>query len=358
MYRRFDRRALGSTGILAAALLMVACGSNGGPTEPDPTPEPDPDPTPTPTPTVEGRPIYAVDLSNKLLVFGTESAETVAKSTVISGLPTLNRIVEIDFRPSDGKLYGVGNDSRVYTIDPATAEATAVSDEPFTPGIASFFDIHFGMSFDPGTEKLRLISGDFGVSWVIDPDDGTAEAGPTVEVAEGDPHEGATLHLAGLTAVPVGLGGSSIVADGSQEATCQIIDALLLGIDPDLGALFSTCDPNGGVWESLGEFPAALRCAQIKFDHDDDGLYISVLENGKQHLYKVDPFTFDVQGSVQEVPVDSPIQGFAFPFAGSEASLVAQALGEEAAAEGSVPTLSSVGSGSSPDLTDQCAGGD
>lgn len=118
MYRTHYRRALRSTGVLAAALLMSACGSDGGPTEPDP--DPDPTPTPTPTPTVEGRPIYAVDLSNKLLVFGTESAETVAASTVISGLPPLNRIVEIDFRPSDGKLYGVGNDSRVYTIDPAT----------------------------------------------------------------------------------------------------------------------------------------------------------------------------------------------------------------------------------------------
>lgn len=356
MYRTFDRRALGSTGILAAALFMIACGSDGGPTEPDPTPTPDPTPDPTPTPTVEGRPVYAVDLSNKLLVFGTESAETIAKSTVISGLPTLNRIVEIDFRPSDGKLYGVGNDSRVYTIDPATAEATPVSSDPFTPGIASFFDIHFGMSFDPGTEQLRLISGDFGVSWVIDPDDGTAEAGPAVEVAEGDPHEGATLHLAGLTAVPAGLGGSSIVAGGSEGAVCQIVDALFLAIDPDLGALFSTCDQNAGVWESLGDFPATLRCTQIKFDYEDGDLWLSVIENGKQHLYKLDPFTFDVQGSVQEVPTNSPIQGFAFPPAGSDASLVAGALGD-GSASGAATTLSSVGSGTSPDLDAQCAGG-
>jgi hypothetical protein len=355
MYRSFARRALGSTAILAAALLMVSCGSDGGPTEPDPTPTPDPTPEPTPTPTVEGRPIYAVDLSNKLLVFGTESAETIARSTVISGLPTLNRIVEIDFRPSDGKLYGVGNDSRVYTIDPATAEATPVSSEPFTPGIASFFDIHFGMSFHPVTERLRLISGDFGVSWSIDPDDGTAEAGPAVEVAEGDPHEGATLHLAGLTAVPAGLGGSSIVADGSQGAVCQIVDALFLAIDPDLGALFSTCDQNAGVWESLGDFPAALRCTQIKFDYEDGNLWLSVVESGKQHLYKLDPFTFDVQGSVQEVPANSPIQGFAFPPAGSDASLVASALGAEAASYAAA-SLSSVGSGPSPDLADQCAG--
>lgn len=356
MYRTLDHRAtLRSAGVLTATLLMMACGSDGGPTDPSPSPDPDPDPTPTPTPTVEGRPVYAVDLSNRLLVFGTESAETVASSRVITGLPTLNRIVEIDFRPSDGKLYGVGNDSRVYTIDPATAAATPVSDEPFTPSIASAFDKHFGMSFDPATEQLRLISGDFGVSWVIDPDDGTAEAGPTVEVAEGDPNEGATLHLAGLTAVPASLGANSVLTGASQGAICQIVDALLLAIDPDLGALFSTCDPNAGVWESLGEFPAALRCAQIKFDHDDQGLYISVLENGKQHLYKVDPFTFDVQGSVQEIPVTSAIQSFAFPFAGSNADLVAGALGDGPASDAAA-TLSSVGSGTSPDLDTQCAG--
>lgn len=350
MYRTFAHRALGSTAILAAVLLMMACGSDGGPTEPDPTP------TPTPTPTVEGRPIYAVDLSNKLLIFGTESAETIAQTTVISGLPPLNRIVEIDFRPSDGKLYGVGNDSRVYTIDPATAEATPVSSEPFEPGIASSFDVHFGMSFDPVTERMRLISGDFGVNWSIDPDDGTAEAGPAVTVAEGDPHEGATLHLAGLTAVPPGVGSSSVLASRSQGAICQIIDALFIAIDPDLGSLFSTCDGDAGEWESLGDFPAALRCAQIKFDYEDGSLFISVLADGKQRLYKVDPFTFDVEGSVQEVPVDSPIQGFAFPPAGSDASVVAHALGD-GSASGAVTSLSSVGSGSSPDLTAQCAGG-
>ena len=40
------------------------------------------------------------------------------------------------------RLYGVGNDSRVYVLDTVTALATPVAAEPFKPPI-DIFEVHF-----------------------------------------------------------------------------------------------------------------------------------------------------------------------------------------------------------------------
>jgi hypothetical protein len=77
--------------------------------------------------------MYAVDLSNNFLVFGSGSIGTLTAKMRISGLPFLKRVIGLAIRPSDGAVIGVGNDSRVYTIDPLTAEATPVSTTPFSP---------------------------------------------------------------------------------------------------------------------------------------------------------------------------------------------------------------------------------
>ena len=108
---------------------------NPGPTEPPPEEPPPEQPPSNPPPPSElkGSPVYAVDLANRLLLFGTESPETINRIMPITGLPALKRIVGIDFRPSTGALYGVGNDSRVYVLDTLTGAATPVGSAPFTP---------------------------------------------------------------------------------------------------------------------------------------------------------------------------------------------------------------------------------
>ena len=188
---------------LFVATFAAACGSE---TTIDITDVPEPDPGPDPlafVAPVEGDTVFAVDLSGRLVIFGTESGETLSRITALRGLPLFRRIVGIAMRPSDETIYGVGNDSRVYTIDLLRSEATPVSNTPFEPSISAVFDTHFAMAIDPVTDKIRLISTDFGVNWTVDPDDGTATVGEALRYADGDPNEGRRPNVAALAFPPL-----------------------------------------------------------------------------------------------------------------------------------------------------------
>src|SRR5262249_17833361 len=63
------------------------------------------------------------------------------------------KLVGIDVRPADGKLYGASS-SEVYTIDPATGVATLVS----TLTVPFDGDTRSGVDFTPQLDCLRLTS--------------------------------------------------------------------------------------------------------------------------------------------------------------------------------------------------------
>jgi hypothetical protein len=151
MYNSFSRRGIRAVALvfltLTATLAGAGCGKDGGsdltspppsdpgPSDPGPSdPGPsDPGPGPWSGPAPVGYVMYAVDLGNTFYVLGSESFSVLTAKMKITGLPILKRIIGIAVRPSNGQLYGVGNDSRVYTIDPYTAVATPVGNGPFTP---------------------------------------------------------------------------------------------------------------------------------------------------------------------------------------------------------------------------------
>jgi hypothetical protein len=222
-------------------LSVLGCGKGGngitdtGPDEPDPE---DPEPTSIWTgPAPVGEVLYAVDLSNNFLVFGTESFDALTAKTRIQGVPILKRIIGIKIRPSNGKLYGVGNDSRVYIIDPLTAEATAVSGTPFSPSIVSAFDIHFAMDLEPSGNRVRLISAESGANWSISLDDGTAVEEAPARYAPGTPLEGRAPRLLGIAFAPP--------EDPTDTSVCQ---NMAYGVDADEAIMVASCDPATGQW--------------------------------------------------------------------------------------------------------------
>jgi hypothetical protein len=231
--------------VLAATLAGAGCGKDGGagltdpPSDPGPSdPGPsDPSPGSWPGPAPVGHVLYAVDLSNNFLVFGSESFDVLTAKMRIKGLPILKRIIGIALRPSNGKLYGVGTDSRVYIIDPLTAEATAVSSTPFSPKIFDVFDIHFAMDLEPNGNRVRLIAAESGGNWSISLDDGTAILQENSRYAAGTPLEGRTPRLLGITFAPP--------ADTADASLCQ---NMAYGIDADEAIMIATCDPATGAW--------------------------------------------------------------------------------------------------------------
>ena len=217
--------------------------------------------------------MYAVDLSNNFLVFGSESFDVLTAKMRISGLPILKRIIGIAFRPSNGKLYGVGNDSRVYTIDPLTAVATPVSSGQFSPKIVGLLRHPLRDGLEPNGERVRLIAAESGANWSISLDDGTAVTGAPVHFAAGDPNEGETPHIASLvyrTPSPEAALSAGISRLASSSGPCTEV---MYMIDPDLAQYIGSCDGDVGDLSTLGPIEESWsRCMETVTGPDGDVL--------------------------------------------------------------------------------------
>ncbi|KOU22558.1 DUF4394 domain-containing protein [Streptomyces sp. WM6368] len=71
----------------------------------------------------------------------------------VTGLAGDSRLVGIDFRVQNGKLYGVGDRGGVYTLNTRSARAVKVSQ--LTVALAG---TAFGVDFNPAANRLRVIS--------------------------------------------------------------------------------------------------------------------------------------------------------------------------------------------------------
>ena len=307
----FSRRGIRAAALafltLTATLAVAACGKDGGGGLTDPNPS-DPGPSdpgpggPAPEgPAPVGTVVYAVDLANNFLVFGTGSIGTPTAKMRITGLPILKRVIGLAIRPSDGALIGVGNDSRVYTIDPLTAEATPVSTSPFAPEISSFFDVHFGMALEPNGQRVRLIAAESGGNWSIDITDGTATRGEKAVYGEGSALEGRTPRLLGF-AYP------SLPDSAKQAGWCA---NLAYAIDADEAIVLASCDPDTGLWWPTGESPepstavAAARRPQASVS----GSPASVLRDLKDQLLRCGEFMNSAGGSSSDGEREPPAEG-------------------------------------------------
>ncbi len=71
----------------------------------------------------------------------------------VRGLVGDTTLVGIDYRVQDSKLYGVGDDGGVYTINPRTAQARLVSQLS-----VDLDGTTFGVDFNPAADRLRVTS--------------------------------------------------------------------------------------------------------------------------------------------------------------------------------------------------------
>lgn len=261
--------------LLVALTLVASCGggdSNG------------------PNPPPVGETIYAIDLSNNFVLFHSGSPGTVDRKLAISGLPAGDRIVGIDFRPSDGKLYGVGTDSRVYVVDTVTAAATAVG-AAFTPAVAGG---HFGMVLDPATDQIRLQSAETAQNLRLDPATGQVAAEDAVlAYASGDPNAAETPAVA-----------ATVVTGGASPTT--------YGIDWLLDVFVVMSDPSTGQVATVGSTGVITApCAAL--DVGSDGvMYASMTTSGVNNLYTMNLGT-GAATLLGEIDLVASIQSIAIP---------------------------------------------
>ncbi len=103
--------------------------------------------------------IIGLTTTNALITFDAATPENGSPMTFITGLEGVNqRILAIDTRPTNGLLYGVSTDSKLYTLNATTGAATKVGN------LATALNgTAFGFDFNPvadtnGVASLRIVS--------------------------------------------------------------------------------------------------------------------------------------------------------------------------------------------------------
>lgn len=210
--------------------------------------------------------VYLLTNDNKLLMVNAQNPQIVNAQVSITGLQASEQIVGIDFRPATGQLYGLGNSSRVYVIDPKTGTARAINSTPFSPAITG---TAFGFDFNPTVDRIRLVSAN-GQNLRLNPETGTVAA--------------TDMNINGVSNVKIG--SVAYTENKAGAATTVLFD-----IDATTNKLYKQDPPNDGKLVEVGDLGYDIDEAG-GFDISSEGVALAALvNNGKYGLYTIDVTT-------------------------------------------------------------------
>jgi len=174
--------------------------------------------------------LVALSDRNELIRFESSAPQ---KTAMVAILGTAARVLAIDVRPADQKLYGVDAAGTIYRIDPATGMSEKVStlSEKLESAEALVAD------FNPQANRLRLI-GPAGQSLRVNVDNGQAIVDGRLAFGAGDPNHG---KRPGVTA-----GAYINSVPGATQTQ-------LFEYDSANGAYVIQDPPNDGTLASIGE---------------------------------------------------------------------------------------------------------
>ena len=186
-------------------------------------------------------PLIGVTGNATLIGFDSATPGTVTQTLAVTGLGT-ELIRGIDFRPSTGQLYAIGqtnfnNPVNLYTINVATGAATRVGT------INSSAAIDFDIAFNPVPDRLRVVSAD-DTNLRVDPSNGATTVDGTLAYAAGDRNAGVNPTVTG-------------VAYTNQKPGPQTTTTLY-GIDAATNSLVVVNPPNNGTLTTVGSLGVSL----------------------------------------------------------------------------------------------------
>lgn len=205
--------------------------------------------------------LYAAVNGLALTSFARNAPANAAAPTAIAGLQAGETVLGLDFRPASGVLYALGSSGQLYTLDPATAVATAAGMLAADPADATdpfmaLAGTNFGVDFNPVADRLRVVS-DTGQNLRIN----VATAGVTTD---------GTLNFA----------PPAIVAAAYTQSFAGASATRLLGIDIATSTLQVQSPPNDGVLATIGRLDPMLVfgiAAGFDIAGGDDGLSLAAL---------------------------------------------------------------------------------
>jgi len=169
--------------------------------------------------------IVGLTTNNTLISFDSSTPGSITNPVTISGVGG-EQILDIDFRPANGLLYGLGSLGNLYSINTTTGVATGSGALPVALDAAA---TRFGIDFNPTVDRLRIVN----------------NAGQDLRLTPGT----------GLTTVDSPLNGAatSAVSVAYTNNNNSALTTTLFYIGPNTpNTLFNTSNPNGGVLTTVG----------------------------------------------------------------------------------------------------------
>jgi hypothetical protein len=197
----------------------------------------------------DGIDVQVLLAGNHIVTVSTTDPST-ATSDVALALTGDESLVGIDYRPADGRLYGVGRGSSttgLYVIDGAGATRLATLNVSGTPVVLS--GTSFGVDFNPVANALRIVS-DTGQNLRVTPA-GLGGAAPAT----------------GATVVDLELSGDGVAgaAYTNNDASAATATTQLFDIDAAGDGLVLQNPPNNGTLVAVGALGRSTTSA-VGFD--------------------------------------------------------------------------------------------
>ncbi len=180
--------------------------------------------------------------ANALLSFDSATPGT-ATTIAVTGLIAGDNLVGIDYRPSNGVLFGVSNTSHIYTINAGTGVATAVSATAFAPAISG---AGVGFDFNPASDKLRIVTSS-NQSLRVNADTGVTAGTDTA------PFYNATSYNDFFGTAPVAPQLAAAAYTKNADPITGATVTTLYGIDSNLDTLVIQGGPDGTPSPNTGE---------------------------------------------------------------------------------------------------------
>lgn len=210
--------------------------------------------------------------AQRLMFYGLTSAGQIVKFpandvTNITSIPitgvTIGTIGSIDFRDSDGLLYGRASNGDLYRINPSTGVAT-------TYGVALRPGAVLAADFIPNTNLIRYV-GESQANLRVNADTGAVTTDTTLDWAPGDPHVGDMF-----TVIAVADTGSVVYA--------------LEGFNEVLVTIGTPESPNTGLMHTVGFMGFDVSDGGAALEFSADGTLYAAMKSDTaafSNLYKM-----------------------------------------------------------------------
>ncbi|MFJ1958163.1 DUF4394 domain-containing protein [Streptomyces microflavus] len=200
----------------------------------------------------------------------------------VSGLRGDTKVVGIDFRVQNEKLYGVGDKGGVYTLDTTNARAVKVSQ--LTVALSGR---QFGVDFNPAANRLRVIS-NTGQNLRHNIDDSAAPLGTTTD--------GTLTNPTTPPSTAMGVTGAAYTNNDLNAATATTlfdIDTMADRVSLQSPANAGTLAPTGNLGVNAG--PDAGFDIHTSPKNGTNHGFATLISGGATRLYYVDVLTGAVQ---------------------------------------------------------------